>query len=127
MNTAIKIGDTKSYLSPPNVLLGKETPNELFRVSEEMSADVGLDGFIKGCTSAMNRPDSRATLSSLSSRTKLKILVGQDDSITPLAASKEMHKLVTHSTLKVYKGAGHLLPLEKSDEVCEDVIDFLLS
>ena len=60
----------------------------------------------------MNRPDSRATLQGIPATLPVTLAVGADDALTPLAATREMHRLVPHATLRVVQGCGHMLPLE---------------
>lgn len=41
------------------------------------------------------------------------ILVGEEDTITPLALSKELHRLIAGSQMEVIQGAGHLANAEQ--------------
>ena len=64
----------------------------------------------------MNRPDSRGTLQGIPATLPVSLAVGADDALTPLAATREMHKLVPHATLEIVQGCGHMLPLEAEGE-----------
>ena len=39
--------------------------------------------------------------------------------------SYEMHKMIKNSTLRLFKDAGHLLPLQKSKKLCLEMWKFL--
>ncbi len=59
--------------------------------------------------------DLRRSLAALGVPTA--VLVGEDDYATPLAMAQVLHRGIAGSTLTVLKGARHLTPLEKPDEV----------
>lgn len=45
------------------------------------------------------------------------VVVGEEDYATPLAMAQELHRGIRGSTLTVLKGARHLTPLERPDEI----------
>jgi 3-oxoadipate enol-lactonase len=49
------------------------------------------------------------------------VLVGEEDYATPLAMAEALHKGIAGSTLTVLKGARHLTPLERPDEVAAEL------
>jgi 3-oxoadipate enol-lactonase len=51
--------------------------------------------------------------------------VGEQDAITPVEGAKKMHEAVPKSRLAVIGGAGHMSPMEKSDEVNRVMGEFL--
>ena len=55
------------------------------------------DGFERGCTAVMGRPDSRSTLQALAPSLPTALIVGSQDAVTPLASTREMAKLVPHA------------------------------
>ena len=59
--------------------------------------------------------DLRAGLASIKVPTA--VLVGEEDYATPLAMAEVMHKGIASSTMMVLKGARHLTPLERPDDV----------
>ena len=61
----------------------------------------------------MSRPDSTALLAGVHVPTL--ILVGAEDTVTPLALSEKMHGAIAGSELTVIPGAGHLTNLEQPD------------
>ena len=114
-------------VSAPSILLGSSGRAQcggstddrgLWGLVEEMATEVGGDGFERGCMAAMGRPDSRPTLRSLPATLPTLLLVGNDDAVTPLAATREMAKLLggggrdgggrTGLQVEVVKGCGHM-------------------
>jgi 3-oxoadipate enol-lactonase len=59
--------------------------------------------------------DLRAGLSSIKVPTA--VVVGEEDYATPVAMAEAMHQGIASSTLTVLKGARHLTPLERPDEI----------
>jgi 3-oxoadipate enol-lactonase len=79
---------------------------------------------IKWALAAMrDRPDLRGTLAKVAAPTL--IIVGQEDVITPLAASQAMQLAIRGSRLEVIPGAGHMAVTEKPHEVSVAITKFL--
>lgn len=53
------------------------------------------------------------------------VVVGRDDTYTPVADAEEMHALLPHSTLAVIERAAHLPNLERPEEF-DSVLDSYL-
>ncbi len=53
------------------------------------------------------------------------LLCGEKDRIAPVSVNQNMHERISNSTLKVIKDARHNLPLEKTLEVNQILLDFL--
>ena len=53
------------------------------------------------------------------------ILCGAKDRIAPVSVNEKMHEKISNSTLRVIKDARHNLPLEKTPEVNQILVDFL--
>jgi len=49
------------------------------------------------------------------------ILWGREDRIVPVRWAQEFQKWIPNSALKILEGCGHSVPLEKAEEVCEEV------
>jgi 3-oxoadipate enol-lactonase len=81
-------------------------------VARFVSNDVGA--YAEACR-MLGAADLRGALQSIDVPTA--ILVGEEDYATPLAMAQELHRGIRGSTLTVLKGARHLTPLERPDEV----------
>lgn len=53
------------------------------------------------------------------------IIVGEEDCRTPVGNSEEIKRKIPNSHLKVVKGAGHMIHLEKPREFNQAILDFL--
>jgi pimeloyl-ACP methyl ester carboxylesterase len=53
------------------------------------------------------------------------ILVGREDSITPVADSEKMHREIAGSRLVVLENAAHVSNLERTDQFNEELLRFL--
>ncbi|MFF0424005.1 alpha/beta fold hydrolase [Streptomyces sp. NPDC004520] len=71
------------------------------------------------------RPDYRETLATLA--VPALVVVGRDDTYTPVADAEEMHALLPHSTLTVIERAAHLPNLERPEEFDAALDAFLRS
>jgi pimeloyl-ACP methyl ester carboxylesterase len=55
------------------------------------------------------------------------ILHGTADPFTPIEIARVMDENISNSTLIVYDGGAHTLPIERPDEINDDVLRFLTS
>ncbi|MFI6419437.1 alpha/beta fold hydrolase [Streptomyces sp. NPDC050842] len=69
------------------------------------------------------RPDYRESLTTVA--VPALVVVGRDDTYTPVADAEEMHALLPHSTLAVIERAAHLPNLEQPEEF-DSVLDSYL-
>jgi pimeloyl-ACP methyl ester carboxylesterase len=53
------------------------------------------------------------------------VLVGEEDKMTPLRFSEELQDGIQGAELELVSGAGHMLPLEKPEEVADRLRSFL--
>jgi pimeloyl-ACP methyl ester carboxylesterase len=130
MDAVARDGPTAS-ISPPELLLGRaarrggqwgssgsRSAGQLWELVEAMAMETTATGFARGCTAAMRRPDSRPTLRQLPPGLPLTFVVGDEDAITPVAATREMARLAVPSAeLHVIADCGHLAPLEQPRQV----------
>ena len=124
----VRLSGPLAALSSPAMLLGEARRSEaaLWAIVENMACEVGVEGFASGCTAAMSRVDSRCTLGGITAEaTRVLLMVGAEDAITPVAATREMSRLVTHAEVNVVQGCGHMAPLEQPEEVASALVDFL--
>lgn len=73
---------------------------------------------------ALLEHEARAVLPSL--RVPVLVAVGTHDQLTPLRQSEEIADLVPGCRLEVFDGAGHMLMLERREELNEVLTDFAL-
>ncbi len=81
---------------------------------------VGMAGALRGMAS---RPDSTEILDSI--RVPTLIMVGEKDTVTPVADSRRMADRIVGSELVVIPGSAHLTSLERPDTVNSAVRTFL--
>ncbi len=91
--------------------------NRLTSAITAMAVRMGRDAFLRQQTAILNRPDNRPFLKRISCPTL--VMGGAQDAITPPAIVSEIAQGIAGSELKIIEGSGHLLPLEKPDEVNE--------
>jgi pimeloyl-ACP methyl ester carboxylesterase len=72
-----------------------------------------------------DRADFRATLPRINAPTL--VIVGESDTLAPVAIAEEMHKSIRGSTLSVITGAGHMAPMEQPQQVSRAIRTFLKS
>tara|TARA_Y100000310_G_scaffold313418_1_gene361777 strand:- start:5969 stop:6814 length:846 start_codon:yes stop_codon:yes gene_type:complete len=53
------------------------------------------------------------------------IVAGDIDQIINISYSREIARLISDSTLKVFKGAGHQIPLQNGEELNAEILTFL--
>ncbi len=97
-------------------LLGPSTHQQRPEVAEQVRRLILASDpqAIKAAVSAMMvRPDSTGLLKSIGCPTL--IVVGEQDVLTPVAVSQEMHREILGSVIDVIPGAGHLASLEQPD------------
>ncbi|MCL6260131.1 alpha/beta hydrolase [Aquiflexum sp. TKW24L] len=77
----------------------------------------------QGLIALANRSETCSSLASINVPTL--IIVGREDTLTPLAESEKMHKSIKGSTLKVIDDAGHVSNLEQPNVFNQYLGDFL--
>ena len=94
---------------------------ELRQLIESQSADAIADGL----QAMMTRPDSGAILTTV--RVPTLIIVGADDSITPVSDAQSMHRAIPGSRLVTIPGVGHMSNMEAPGEFNVPLLHFLES
>lgn len=94
---------------------------ELRQLIESQSADAIADGL----NAMMTRPDSAAVLTTV--RVPTLIIVGSDDTITPVSDAQHMHRAIPGSRLVTIPGVGHMSNLEAPGEFNDALRAFLES
>jgi pimeloyl-ACP methyl ester carboxylesterase len=86
---------------------------------QHIMRDVGADAAIGQIRAIIGRADHRAMLAQL--ELPALVLCGRVDQITPLALSREAAALIPGARLHVLEDVGHWAPLERPDEVAEQL------
>ena len=86
----------------------------------EASAPVAIEAAVRAL---MARPDSTSDLDGI--RCPTLVIVGEEDTITPVADAEMMHRRIKGSTLVVLRKTGHLSNLEAPDAFSAAVSTFL--
>jgi pimeloyl-ACP methyl ester carboxylesterase len=104
-------------------LFSSETGEDVVARARSIAAEQPLESLIASVEALRDRPDSTATLADIDA--PVLVFVGADDVLTPPDAAKEIVGGVVGGRLVVIQGAGHLSPLERPDEVNEELLLFL--
>ena len=94
-------------------LVHPSTPRDVRAELVEMAVRVGAKTYIRQNRAVSRRGDLRRVLPGIAVPTA--VIVGQDDRLTPVGLSQEMHDLTPGSTLHIIPGCGHLAPIEKPE------------
>tara|TARA_R110001606_G_scaffold177392_1_gene323864 strand:+ start:1045 stop:1740 length:696 start_codon:yes stop_codon:yes gene_type:complete len=89
-----------------------------------MSKSITVDIYVRQNTAVIERRDLRPFVANAPLRTK--VIVGEEDMMTPMDQSREIHDAIPHSELHIIPGCGHLPPIEKP-EVMADLLRELIS
>ena len=92
-------------------LVHPSTPNDVRAELAEMGARVGAKTYIRQNAAVAARKDLRPVLRNISVPTA--VIVGDEDRLTPIELSQEIHDLTPGSALHVIPDCGHLPPIEK--------------
>jgi 3-oxoadipate enol-lactonase len=111
-------GTMERWFTAP-YLAGK--PSSVDSIREQFLATPPA-GFI-GCCHALKQLDYLDQLHSIDLPTM--IIVGAEDTGTPVAASEAMHERIAHSRMAVLPQAAHLANVEQADEFSKALMDFL--
>jgi 3-oxoadipate enol-lactonase len=97
-------------------------PEIIMRI-REMMVQTQPEGAAAALTGMAQRADQTALLSRIIAPTL--IVVGREDSITPVEDAEMMHREIGGSRLQIIEGAGHVSNLEKPKEFNEALQKFL--
>jgi len=97
------------------LLVHPNAPDDVRAELVEMSVRVGARAYVRQNRAVLARGDLREVLPGI--RAPTSVIVGQDDRMTPVSLSREIHRLTPGSTLHVIPGCGHLPPIEKPEAV----------
>ena len=107
-------------------LLGEATREkkpDVVEATRTLMASNPPAGFIGALEAMKNRPDSSAELSQIEVPTL--VIVGENDGVTPVAASEALNHGISGSTLVVIPESGHLSNLEAPEAFNGALAEFL--
>ena len=89
----------------------RERQPHVVAITRAMIAAAPVEGIVGALEAMMNRPDSTPTLATIDVPTV--VIVGSEDTATPVAEANRLHLGISGSRLEVIAGAGHLSNLER--------------
>jgi pimeloyl-ACP methyl ester carboxylesterase len=90
---------------------------------QHIMRDVGADAAVRQVRAIIGRADHRTLLAQLD--LPVLVLCGRVDQITPLALSREAAALIPGARLHILEDVGHWAPLERPDEVADQLARLL--
>ncbi len=113
----VVVGTSKDYgrLAQRNLgsLVHPSTANDVRVELVQMSVRVGAKTYMRQNRAVTARGDLRKVLPKVAVPTA--VIVGQEDQMTPVALSQEIHALTPGSIFHIIPDCGHLPPIEKPD------------
>jgi len=109
----------KTAFTPQSLTPKSESIISIQKIIESNSL-IGICGALMALAT---RTDT--TVSLLAIQVPTLILVGEQDALTSVAASQEMHDRIRGSEMRIIKNAAHLSNVENADEFNKYVIEFL--
>ena len=110
----------------PNMLTGETRLVAAPAQADYLTAVIeqaSIDGALGGAKVLAGRPDSTETLQSV--EVPVLVIVGQEDTVYPVAISQAMADAAPQGELAVIPGAAHAAVFEKPDEAARAMLDFL--
>lgn len=101
-------------------LFGPNAPTEVIERARAIAADQPIPNLVATLQALAARPDSRDTAASMD--VPALVIVGEEDKLTPPSAAEELAALLPLGRLVRIPGAGHLVPLERPDELNEELV-----
>lgn len=92
-------------------------------ISLRMAAENGAEVYIRHLQAIIDRPDSLPLLSSI--RVPTTVIVGEADTITPVADAHLMADTIPDASLVTIAGAGHMSPTEQPAAVAAALVGWL--
>jgi len=107
-------------------MVGKTTRTrrpEAERAVHAMLAAAPVDGVVGALEAMLGRPDSTPTLRTIDVPTL--VVVGDEDTLTPVKEARAMHEAIAGSRLQVLAGAGHVSNFERPAAFNHTLCEFL--
>jgi pimeloyl-ACP methyl ester carboxylesterase len=93
----------------------RQNDNALTAILRTMARDTGVEAFLRQQRAIMSRPDSRPGLPAIPCPVLL--IYGRADGISTIEHQQEMLDAIPNAQLEIIETSGHMLPLERPDEV----------
>ncbi len=106
----------------PNLLSSNVSPAVLEH-TQQLAGDAAQHAVYNALAALASRPDSRLMLEDIAVPTL--VLVGEDDSVTPVSDAEVMASAIPNARLEVIRGAGHLSNLEQPQAFNAALLEFL--
>ncbi|HEY4213256.1 MAG TPA: alpha/beta fold hydrolase [Steroidobacteraceae bacterium] len=120
-----RFGEIADMMYPRLVDKSRHNDAALKQIVRTMAQEIGPEAFVRQQSAIMNRPDSRATLTSI--RCPTLVLVGESDALTPPELASELAAGISASRLVKVPGSGHLSSLEQPAAVTRALVELLQS
>jgi pimeloyl-ACP methyl ester carboxylesterase len=104
-------------------LFSPNAPADVLVHARAIAAEQPIPNLVATVRALGARPDSRETAAEM--EVPALVVVGEHDQLTPPTESAELAGLLPTARLVAVAGAGHLTPLEKPDQVKEELFLFL--
>jgi pimeloyl-ACP methyl ester carboxylesterase len=104
-------------------VLAPTAPTDVVERARALAAEQPIPNLVATVRALAGRPDSSETASSMG--VPALVLVGAEDVLTPPAEAAELAGLLPSAKLVTVPEAGHLTPLERPDDVKEELFLFL--
>jgi pimeloyl-ACP methyl ester carboxylesterase len=104
-------------------LLGPNASAEVIERTRSIAAEQPITNLVATLQALAARPDSGQTAASMD--VPALVIVGEEDVLTPPAEAEELAALLPQGRLVRVPGAGHLTPLEASEQIKEELLVFL--
>jgi pimeloyl-ACP methyl ester carboxylesterase len=98
-------------------LVHRSAPQSVRTELTDMTVRVGAETYVRQNTAVAAREDLRPVLATIAVPTQ--VIVGEEDRMTPMALSQEIHAAIPGATLHVLPDCGHLPPIEKPEATAD--------
>ncbi|WP_343616016.1 alpha/beta fold hydrolase [Novosphingobium sp.] len=115
------VGITHGLLG--NLIHRSQMETQVGSQMRSMASRVGGEAFLRQQNAILNRPDFSAVLPDIAVPTM--IVVGDDDRVTPVSHSLEMHEAIAGSTFHLVRECGHMAALERPEDTNALLRDWL--
>lgn len=95
----------------------RQAEEQLLSVARAMAAETGPEAFLRQQRAIIDRPDSRATVASITC--PVIVVIGHQDRITALTDAEAIAAGISGARLEVVENCGHMVPLEQPQRTSE--------